>query len=284
MAVSDQFVTICRDLGRRHTLIQIFLRLHRTAAGDAFTIGASGTSTVIEQPHILIVDDDRDIRKPLAEYLHRHGFRTSVAADGKEMDQVLATARVDLIVLDIMMPGEDGLSLCRRLQETLRVPIILLTALTECTDRIVGLELGADDYVTKPFDPRELVARIKSVLRRAQMLPRRQQNARGRVKFDRWRFDFSREEVLREDDVTVRLSSGEHLLLVALIERAGTTLSRDQLLDLTRGRETQLFDRSIDNQISRLRRKLESDPKNPRIIQTKWGGGYAFAAELEWVP
>jgi two-component system OmpR family response regulator len=241
------------------------------------------TATVAnDQAHILVIDDDRAIRKPLAEYLRRHGFRTSTAADGREMDRLLATARVDVIVLDIMMPGEDGLSICKRLQETFQTPIILLTALGESADRIVGLELGADDYVTKPFDPRELVARVKSVLRRSEMLPRRRRQSKGLVRFDRWRFDFSRREIVANDDVVVRLSSGEHLLLVSLIEHAGVTLTRDQLLDLTKGREAQLFDRSIDNQISRLRRKLEIDPRNPRIILTQWGGGYVFAAALEW--
>ena len=206
----------------------------------------------------------------------------SIARDGTEMDRIVSASQVDLLVLDIMMPGEDGFTLCKRVQATVQIPIVLLTALVETADRIVGLELGADDYVTKPFDPRELVARIRSVLRRAQMLPRRQQNAKGLVKFDRWRFDLSRKEVIGEDDVAVPLSSGEHLLLVTLIEHAGVTLTRDQLLDITRGRQAQLFDRSIDNQVSRLRRKLESDPRNPRIIQTKWGGGYVFAAEIEW--
>ena len=236
-----------------------------------------------EQAHILVVDDDREIRASLAEYLRLRDFRASVASDSRELDRVLATASPDLIVLDIMMPGEDGLSVCRRLQQTSQVPIILLTALTENTDRIVGLELGADDYVTKPFDPRELVARIRSVLRRSRMLPRRQQRAKGLVRFDCWRFDFARRELLREDDVAVKLSSGEHLLLVSLIEHAGLALTREQLLDLTKGRDAQLFDRSIDNQISRLRRKVELDPKNPRIILTQWGGGYVFAAEVEWV-
>ena len=235
-----------------------------------------------EQFHILIIDDDREIRRPLAEYFRRHGFRADVAADGKEMDRLLATARIDLILLDIMMPGEDGLSICRRLRESASIPLILLTALTESADRIVGLELGADDYVTKPFEPRELLARVKSVLRRSRMLPPRRQHGRGRVTFAGWRFDFARKEILRCDDVVVRLSSGEHLLLVSLIEHAGITLTRDQLLDLTKGREARVFDRSIDNQISRLRRKLEPDQKNPRIILTKWGGGYVFAAEVEW--
>ena len=234
-----------------------------------------------DNAHILVIDDDQDIRKPLAEYLRRRGFRTSTAADGKEMDAVLATSSIDLAVLDVMMPGEDGFSICRRLQGTTQIPVILLTALAEDADRIVGLELGADDYLNKPFNPRELVARIRSVLRRSRMLPPGRQHASGLVKFDRWRFDLSRRELLGADDVAVRLSAGEHALLVAFIEHAGVTLSRDQLLDLTRGRESPPFDRNIDNQISRLRRKLEVDPGNPRIILTKWGGGYLFAAELE---
>jgi two-component system OmpR family response regulator len=235
-----------------------------------------------EQPHILIVDDDRDIRKSLGDYLSRHGFRTSLASHGREMERVLTTARIDLIVLDVMLPGEDGFSICRRLQETSRVPVILLTALAESTERVVGLELGADDYVVKPFDPRELVARIKSVLRRSAMLPRGRQRSRGVVQFERWRFDFSRKEVVGPDEAVVRLSSGEHLLLITFIEHAGMTLSREQLLDLTKGRQAQVFDRSIDNQISRLRRKLEADPRNPCIILTMWGGGYSFAPELKW--
>jgi two-component system OmpR family response regulator len=235
------------------------------------------------QSHILIVDDEQDIREPLASYLNKHGFRTSTAADGKEMDKILATAHIELIVLDIMMPGEDGLSICKRVQEKLQIPVVLLTALTEDIDQIVGLELGADDYLTKPFNPRELLARIKSVIRRSQMLPRSQQQQRtGLVSFERWQMNLSQKEVVGSDGIAIRLSSGEHLLLVSLIEHAGVTLSRDQLLDMTKGREAQLFDRSIDNQISRLRQKLEIDPKNPKIIQTQWGGGYVFSADLQW--
>lgn len=230
--------------------------------------------------HVVVVDDDYDIRTSLAKYLRKHGFRVSVAANGNELDQILITASVDLLVLDIMMPGDDGLSICKRVQETRRVPTIFLTALTEDTDRIVGLELGADDYVSKPFNPRELLARVKSVLRRSQMLPSRPLQSKGLVAFDQWRFNFSRKEILGPDDIAIRLSSGEHLLLVSLIEHAGITLSRDQLMDLTKGREAQLFDRSIDNVISRLRRKLEVDPKNPKIILTQWGNGYVFAADL----
>jgi two-component system OmpR family response regulator len=230
--------------------------------------------------HVVVVDDDYDIRTSLAKYLRKHGFKVSVAAHGDELDQILSTTNAELLILDIMMPGDDGLSICKRVQQASTVPIIFLTALGEDTDRIVGLELGADDYVSKPFNPRELLARIKSVLRRSQMLPSRPMQSKGLVTFDRWRFNFSRKEIIGPDDIAIRLSSGEHLLLVSLIEHAGITLSRDQLLDLTKGREAQLFDRSIDNVISRLRRKLEVDPKNPKIILTQWGNGYLFAADL----
>lgn len=233
--------------------------------------------------HVVVVDDDKDIRTSLAKYLGRHGLRVSVAGDGDELDRLLATSSIDLVVLDIMMPGDDGLTVCRRLQETARIPTIFLTALTEDVDRIIGLELGADDYVTKPFNPRELLARIKSVLRRSQALPPRRRRSRGVIRFDRWRFDFAYQEIVGPDGVAVRLSSGEHLLLVSLIEHAGITLTRDQLLDLTRGREAQMFDRSIDNVVSRLRRKIERDPRAPEIIVTQWGDGYLFAADVETI-
>lgn len=235
-----------------------------------------------QTPHILIIDDDCDIHRPLARYLSQNDYRVSVAESGREMDQILPKASIDLIVLDVMMPGEDGFSICKRLQASTRIPIILLTALKDDTDRIVGLELGADDYVSKPFNPRELKARIKTVLRRTQMLPPRGERLSGSVHFDRWQFDMSQKQIVGPDDLVVPLSSGEHTLLLVLIEHAGATLSRDQLLDLTRGISGHVYDRRIDNQISRLRRKLENDPKHPTIIQTKWGGGYVFSAELTW--
>jgi two-component system, OmpR family, response regulator len=238
--------------------------------------------TETQSPHILIIDDEREIRRPLAKYLSGAGYRVSQAEDGREMDKIMAKAKIDLIVLDVLMPGEDGFSICKRLQATTRIPIILLTALKDDTDRIVGLELGADDYVSKPFNPRELQARIKTVLRRTLMLPPRAERMSGTVRFDRWRFDLSQKQIVGPGDLVVPLSSGEHALLLALIEHAGTALTRDQLMDLTRGVSAPVFDRRIDNQISRLRRKLEQDTKNPAIIQTKWGGGYVFAAELEW--
>jgi len=236
-----------------------------------------------ETPHILIVDDDREIRDALARYLEKQGWRISKAEDAAVARRMMKSAAIDLVVLDVMMPGEDGLSLCRELRAAGDLPVILLTALVEETERIVGLEIGADDYVTKPFNPRELVARIKAVLRRARALPpqRGATADRGAVRFDGWTFDPSARALIDAEGVTVPLSTGEFLLLEALIRRPGMVLSRDQLLDLTRGRDAAVFDRSVDNQVSRLRRKIERDPKNPTVIKTHWGGGYSFAARVE---
>jgi len=232
-------------------------------------------------PHILVVDDHRDIRDLLARFLAKHGFRTSVAESAAAARKVLSAADVDLVVLDIMMPGEDGLSLTRFLRESTDIPVILLTAMGEETDRIVGLEIGADDYLAKPFNPRELLARIKAVLRRSQAPSGRQKRAKGRLAFDRWVLDLSRRELIDDKGVSVPLSSGEFRLLTVLVERPGMVLTRDQLLDLTRGRSAQPFDRSIDNQISRLRKKIERDPRSPELIKTAWGDGYSFAGEVK---
>lgn len=236
-----------------------------------------------QTPHILIVDDHREIRDLLAKFLRKHEMRITVAPDVAEAKKVLKTSAIDLIVLDIMMPGEDGLSLARHVRETADIPFILLTALVEDTDRIIGLELGADDYVTKPFNPRELVARIKAVLRRTNSIPpSREPNFTNRLRFGNWVFSADRREIVNEDDeVVTPLSHGECLLLTAFLERPNIVLNRDQLLDLTKGRMANLFDRSIDNQVSRLRRKIEPDPKNPKLIQTVWGGGYKFAGTVE---
>ncbi len=231
--------------------------------------------------HILVVDDHRDIRDLLARFLAKHGFRASVAESAAAARKALQAADVDLVVLDIMMPGEDGLSLTRFLRENTSIPVILLTAMGEETDRIVGLEIGADDYLAKPFNPRELLARIKAVLRRAQTLPRPSETGKGRLAFDRWILDFGRRELIDEKGVAVPLSSGEFRLLAALVERPGMVLTRDQLLDLTRGRSAQPFDRSIDNQVSRLRKKIERDPRTPVLIKTAWGDGYTFAGEVK---
>lgn len=236
----------------------------------------------MDSPHILVVDDHRDIRETLAKYLERNGFRVTTAADAKAARERLKAAAVDLAVLDVMMPGEDGLSLCRHLRESLELPVILLTAMADDTDRVIGLELGADDYVTKPFNPRELLARIKAVLRRVQALPPRTRPAQAEeLRFAGWRLMVARRELVDADGVAVPLSTAEFELLRAFLDHPRMVLSREQLLDLTRGREAAVFDRSIDNQVSRLRRKIEPDPKNPTLVKTVWGGGYSFTAEVE---
>jgi two-component system, OmpR family, response regulator len=235
-----------------------------------------------DAPHLLVVDDTRDVRDALKQYLVKHGYRVTLAESAPAARRELQVGAIDLVILDIMMPGEDGLSLCRELRAKGAVPIIMLTALAEETDRIVGLEMGADDYLTKPFAPRELLARIKAVLRRAQSLPHRPGAPAplGRLRFARWLFDPAARELLDEAGTVVPLSTGEYLLLDALLRHPGLVLSRDQLLDMTRGREAAPFDRSVDNQVSRLRKKLERDPKNPELIKTHWGGGYSFAGRV----
>ncbi len=229
--------------------------------------------------HILIVDDDREIRGLTGRYLRKHGFRVDSAADAKEMDRLLRDGRFDLIVLDLMLPGEDGLSICRRLRAATRIPIVMLTAVAEDTDRIIGLEIGADDYLTKPFNPRELLARIRAVLRRAEGLHPHPEG--GTLVFAGWRLDPARRELRDPDGVLVELTAGGFDLLAAFVERPRRVLSRDQLLDLTKGRDAQPFDRSIDVQVSRLRRKIEADPKKPEVIKTVRSGGYIFTLPVE---
>lgn len=234
-----------------------------------------------EHPHLLLVDDERSIREPLAHYLHKQGFRVTQAADAAAARTRLAAYAIDLVILDIMMPGEDGLSLCRHLRERGEMPVILLTARSEETDRVLGLEMGADDYVVKPFSPRELAARVKTVLRRAATGVSRQHPPEvGSYGFAGWVLKSGERALIGSDGVSVALSTGEFNLLLALVLRPRHVLTRDQLLDLTQGREAAAFDRAIDNQISRLRRKIEPDPKNPAIIKTVWGGGYMLATEV----
>ena len=232
-------------------------------------------------PHILVVDDHREMRELVSRALVKDGFRVSSAGDGKAMRQALADARIDLVLLDLMLPGEDGLSLCRALRAESDIPIIMVTAKGDEVDRVVGLELGADDYVPKPFGSRELIARIRAVLRRnrARAAPAAQDRPK-RYKFDRWTFDVDRRELLADDAVATPLSTGEFDLLLVLVEHPQRTLSRDQLLDLARGRAANAFDRSMDTQVSRLRKKIERDPSDPQIIKTVWGGGYIFAPEV----
>jgi len=234
------------------------------------------------KPHILLVEDARDIREPLARYLRERGYRATTAPDAASARKVMKGAAIDLVVLDIMMPGEDGLSLCRSLRESSQLPVVLLTARSDEVDRIIGLEMGADDYISKPFSPRELVARIAAVLRRTQALPPRQTPPGSeRLRFGDWTLDTGQRELIGADGVALPLSSSEFRLLTALLERPKIALTRNQLLDLTKGRDADLFDRSIDNHVSRLRKKIEPDPKNPRYIKTVWGGGYIFAIDQE---
>ena len=232
-------------------------------------------------PHILVVDDHQDIRDLIARYLEGHGYRVAVANGGVEMKAILKSSAIDLVVLDIMMPGDDGLTLCRYLREQGDTPIIMLTAMVEETDRVVGLEMGADDYLTKPFFPRELLARIKAVLRRTEaMPPQRETLEQETVQFDSWKLDVTRRELLGSDGVAVPLSTAEFKLLTTFLAHPKRVLSREQLLDLTRGRQADVFDRSIDNQVSRLRRKVEIDPAKPELIKTVWGGGYMLAVDV----
>ncbi len=228
---------------------------------------------------ILVVDDHSDIREALSAHLERNGMIALSAANAAEAREIVQQENIDLVVLDIMMPGEDGLSLCRYLREKWHKPVILLSALADGTDKIVGLELGADDYVTKPFNPRELVARIKAVLRRATDLEKTDRDRRN-FHFGAWQLDIPRGELRAADGTIVPLSAGEVRLLSVFLENPGRILSRDELIDFTKGRDALPFDRSVDNMISRLRRKMEPDPKEPTYIKTVWGGGYRFTGDL----
>ena len=229
--------------------------------------------------NLLLVDDEAALREPLADYLVRQGFGVRAAESAARARSLMSEERPDLVLLDVMMPGEDGLSLCRHLVEVKQIPVILLTARGEATDRIVGLEMGADDYVVKPFEPRELVARIRSVLRRAgrETAPPTEEDV---LRFEGWTLDPLKRRLTDAEGTVVALSTADFRLLMALAENPRKVMSRDRLLDLVQGREAQLFDRAVDNQVSRLRRKIEADPKEPSLIQTVRGGGYMLAADV----
>jgi len=233
-----------------------------------------------QEPHILLVDDERDIRDPLAAYLGKNGLRVTKAESAAVARQVLSAHAIDLVLLDIMMPGEDGLSLAGFIRATSKTPVILVTARSEDTDRIVGLELGADDYVAKPFNPRELLARIKAVLRRASDGGQVHAPDAEGYAFGSWVLKTGERELVGADGVAIPLSTGEYNLLLAFVTHPKRVLSRDQLLDLSQGRELAAFERSIDNHISRLRKKIEADPAHPELIKTVWGGGYTLACEV----
>ncbi len=230
-------------------------------------------------PHLLVVDDARDIREPLGQYLRKQGFRVTLAAGAAQGRAAVAEAAIHLVILDVMMPGEDGFSLCRWLVGRGGPPVILLTAMADATDRIVGLELGADDYVVKPFNPRELLARIRAVLRRIPPAPPVAVSS-GRRRFGAWTADPAALLLIAPDGQTVPLTTAEGRLLQVFLDNPGTVLSRRRLLDLTQSREERPYDRAIDNQISRLRRKIEADPARPAILLTEWGGGYRLAVPV----
>jgi len=232
-------------------------------------------------PCILVIDDDRAIRTLLAEYLDAHGFRTLAAEDGAGMWRILDSSQVDLIVLDLTLPGDDGLTLCRTLRAKSNLPVVMLTARGEPVDRILGLEMGADDYVPKPFEPRELVARIRSVLRRTQSLPPNLQPLEAkRVKFGGWTLDLTSRHLVSPQGTLVMLSGAEFRLLRVLLEHPHRVLTRDQLLSLTKGQDADPFDRSIDLQVSRLRQKLGEDVRAPALIKTVRSEGYVLAVPV----
>jgi two-component system, OmpR family, response regulator len=233
------------------------------------------------KPHLLIVDDDKELCALLSKFLKQQGYRVSLAHNGNAMKQVLETARINLVILDLMLPGEDGLVLCRRLRASSTLPVIMLTAMGEEVDRIIGLEMGADDYLPKGGNPRELLARIRAVLRRAGGPETGTPSGKSRaLEFGGWRLDVTQRQLFSPSQAMVPLRAGEFDLLLVLAERPQRVLTRDQLLDLSRGRTANNFDRSIDVQISRIRRKIETDPKEPALIKTVRNGGYILAASV----
>ncbi|MBI0535409.1 response regulator [Roseomonas sp. KE2513] len=232
-------------------------------------------------PHILVVDDDREIRELLARFLEKQGFRVTTAREAREARRAWPLGRYHIVVLDLMMPGESGLDFARWLRSQSDVPIVMLTAMGEETDRIVGLELGADDYVAKPFNPRELLARIRAVMRRAHGEGPRRDPLPSAIRFGGWVLEPQRRRLLNPDGAEVPLTGGEYELLTVLVERPNRVLTRDMLMDLLRGRQAGPFDRAIDVAVSRLRRKLEDDGRNPSLIKTVRGGGYVLAADVE---
>jgi two-component system OmpR family response regulator len=233
-------------------------------------------------PHILVVDDDREIRELLAKFLERQRFRVTTARDGKEARRSFSNGHFQLVVLDLMLPGEGKMEIAHWLRTEGKVPIIMLTAMAEETDRIIGLELGADDYVTKPFNPRELLARIRAVLRRTgETDDRAPETVAKTYSFSGWVLETARRRLLDPAGIEVALTGGEYDLLVALLDRPNRVLTRDMLLDLLRGRQAGPFDRAIDVAVSRLRRKLEDNGRNAQLIKTVRGGGYVLSTPVE---
>jgi two-component system OmpR family response regulator len=234
----------------------------------------------MRSPHILLVEDDREIRTMVSRFLAKNGCRVTESGDAPSMGRALKTARIDLILLDIMLPGEDGLSICRRIRATADTPIIMLTAASQPVARVVGLEMGADDYVAKPFDPHELLARIRAVLRRTARVPAPAKERLGALRFAGWRIDAATRDLHNPLGSRVFLTSAQFDLLLVFCRHARHTLTRDQLLDLTQGRGTEAVNRSVDILVSRLRQKIEQDPKDPVLIKTVRSGGYVFTPSV----
>jgi DNA-binding response OmpR family regulator len=235
------------------------------------------------QPHILVVDDDSQIRELLREYLTENGLEISVAASGKQMAQILGAEAIDLVILDLRLAGEDGMALVRELRDTSAIPIVMLTGVRDEADRVMGLELGADDYLTKPFSPRELLARIRTVLRRTKSAPvaqDRKHQVRA-YRFGEFELNLRTRRLKRRDGRDIDLTNGEFNLLAALLSSPGRILTRDQLLEASRIHDNEVYDRSIDVQVLRLRRKIERDPAQPRLIVTERGAGYLFSVQVE---
>lgn len=228
---------------------------------------------------VLLIDDDAQIRHLLRDYLSGFGMSVVAVADGKEMSGAMEKESFDILILDLMLPGEDGLSLCRSLRAKSDIPILMLTARGEAMDRVVGLEVGADDYIVKPFEPRELVARIQTILRRARGGRENIRDAK-QVEFMGWRFNYVLRQLVSPQELVIPLSNAEFRLLTVLVEHANRVLSREFLLDTARGRNMEIFDRSIDILISRLRQKLNDDPRTPSLIKTVRGEGYLFDAKV----
>lgn len=280
-----EIVTPCFRRRRRNIRLHFFPRRIARVVRKPIRVRCRSVphgDSVRRPSHILVVDDDREICELVGRVVEREGYRVSRAADGTGMRRAIEKGSIDLIVLDVMLPGKDGLMLCRELRaEHIATPIIMLTAKGDDIDRILGLEMGADDYLPKPFNSRELLARIKAVLRRTPEAAEKPLKTEGRIiRFAGWKLDSGKRELLSSDNVVVTLSTGEFELLLAFVQHPQTVLSRDQLLDLARGRSAVLFDRSIDIQVSRLRRKLGDNPRDPRIIKTVWGGGYLFTPDV----
>ncbi len=232
--------------------------------------------------HLLIVDDDKEIRNLLTDYLEQADYRVTAVGDGKAMRRVLEANRIDLVILDLMLPGEDGLTLCRELRGKTNLPVLMLTARGDEVDRIIGLEMGADDYLAKPFNPRELLARIKSVVRRAQALPPNMETDKVHtLRFAGWTLDVTTRNVTATDGLVVPLSGAEYRLLRVFLDHPQRVLAREQLLELANGREAILFDRSIDVLVGRLRKRLRDDSREPVLIKTVRGEGYVLASSVE---